>query len=69
MKTKKEYLKEGYTVVHSDKEYLTLERPKKFSLGWFITVGLITGGLGFIVYPLYYIGKSNDRVTLEKRNI
>ena len=65
MKSKQEYLNKGYSIVYRDKEYITLERPKRFSIATFIFLGFFTGGLGFIVYPLYYIGKSNDKVTIK----
>jgi len=65
MKTKEEYLKEGYSIVHSDREYLTLERSKKFRVWLFITL-LVFTGIGGIAYLFYYVGKGNDRVTIEK---
>ncbi len=65
MKTKEEYIKKGYNIIYSDKEYTTLERPKQFSLLALILWGLFTG-IGFIIYPLYYIGKSTDKVTIKR---
>jgi len=59
-------MKTKCSIIYSDKDYITLERPKKFSVTALILWTVLTGGLGLIIYPIIYAGKGNDRITIKK---
>jgi hypothetical protein len=56
-------LSQGYSIITSHGDYLTFEKPKKFSWGWFL-FWFIFAGVGSIGYVIYYVGKPHDRVTI-----
>jgi len=61
----KRLLRFGYAVIHEDDVYITLERQKQFSVGWFL-IWLFTTGIGALFYIIYYALMSNKKVTIVK---
>lgn len=50
---------QDYTLINKSKEGNILEKPKKFSWGWFI-FSVFTGW--FLIYLIYYFVKKPERV-------
>lgn len=61
-----EYLEKGYCIIFQDKDYITLEGPKKFSIIIF-GFGIIPFFPLGLFYLLYYIGKSKPVITIQKK--
>ena len=61
----KKYLGRGYNIVLDSKDYITLERPKKFSVIWAF-LWFCMGGVGILVYILYYILMPKKKITIAK---
>ena len=58
------YIKKGFLVQHRDEHRIQLVQSKKFS--WlFALLWLLCGGVGIVVYLVYYWVKQNKVVTLS----
>ncbi len=67
METVQDYLNKGWVVQSEGKEYITLNKPKKLNIGWLITLAVFTGGLGALIYIIYYgFTKSGNTVTIKR---
>jgi hypothetical protein len=58
-------LERGYAVISDSAAFVTLERPKRFSVAWFLFWCLF-GGVGGLVYIAYYVLMPKRKITLAK---
>jgi hypothetical protein len=58
-------LKKGYVVVNDGKDYVTIEKPKKFN-GWLCFILFLCGFIPGVIYLLVYWSKSKKTETIHK---
>lgn len=56
------YLDKGYRIVCRGNDWAQLLRPKDFSPVWFLVLGIVTAGLGSIIYFASYLGNRDKAV-------
>jgi len=59
-------LKRGYVILHKDKDFVTLERPKIFSILWFLIWFFLGFGIGGLFYVIYYILMPKKKITIRR---
>jgi hypothetical protein len=59
------YIKSGWNIVYEDNKEVIIEKPKKFSIIWFLIWALMAG-IGAIIYCIYYLCKKNKRKIIYK---
>lgn len=60
-----DYLQNGWIVEYESEDYITLSKKESFSILLFLVLFVLTGGIGAVLYLIYYACSKEDRITLE----